>query len=131
MSLSRWQRSSYVKPVGALAKSCVVLLDKVPADLILGDLVGRRLLRRLAGGRLLGWCEVGGAGSIAVLVGLRPVVAVDRARGLGCRHIDVGWRQCRLGSWRGKSGIAVARYNEFEGTAQGLATVRFYLGTQF
>jgi len=82
---TNWLQATYVEPVGALAEGCVVLLDKVPADLVLGDLVGGRLLCGLGGGLLRG-CEVGGAGRVAVLVGLRGVVAVDSARGVGGSH---------------------------------------------
>lgn len=73
---------TYVEALGALAKGGVVLLYKVPADLVLGHLGG--LLRRLGSG-LLGRCEVGGAGGIVVLVCLRRVVAVD-VGGIGGGH---------------------------------------------
>jgi hypothetical protein len=51
-------RGSYIEALGALAEGCVVLLDKVPANLVLGDLGGRCLLGSLAVGGLLRGCEV-------------------------------------------------------------------------
>ena len=44
---------TYMETLWALAQCGVVLLDKVPADLILGDLGRRRLLLGLAGGLLV------------------------------------------------------------------------------
>jgi len=68
---------AYIELVGILAQGGIVLLDKVPADFILGDLRGSCLLCGLAGGWLLRGCEVGGAGGVAVLIRLWRVVAVD------------------------------------------------------
>ena len=72
-------RKAYIELVRVLAQSGVVLLDKVPADLVLGDLRGSCLLCGLAGGWLLRGCEVGGARGVAVLIRLWRVVAVDGA----------------------------------------------------
>jgi hypothetical protein len=89
---TNWCSVTYVESVRALAESGIVLLYEVPADLILGDL-SSRLLCRLAGRWLLRGSEVGGAGRVAVLVGLRRIVAVDRARGFGGSHFDdVKWK---------------------------------------
>ena len=69
--------STYVETVWALAQSSVILLDKVPADLILGNLGCRCLLCGLAGGL---------RGGIAV-VALRVVAVGGRGRLGGC-HVD-------------------------------------------
>ena len=69
---------AYIETVGALAQRGVVLLNKVPADLVFGDLGGSGLLCGL-GGRLLARREIGGTGGVAVLVTLRRIVAIDRA----------------------------------------------------
>lgn len=76
---THWRNATYVESVRALAQGGVVLLNKVPSDLVLGNFGGGRLLRGLAGGGLLRGCEVGGAGGVVVLVGLCRVVAVDGA----------------------------------------------------
>lgn len=70
------EAATHVETLRALAEGCVVLLDKVPADLVLGHLGSRRLLCGLGGGLLRGG-EVGSAGRIAVLVPLGRVAAVD------------------------------------------------------
>jgi hypothetical protein len=80
-------QATYVEAFGALAEGSVVLLDKVPANLVLGDLCGRGLLCGLGSG-LLGGCEVRGASCVTVLVALRRVVAVDVGR-FGRSHLDV------------------------------------------
>lgn len=97
VSLVCWRghEATHVKALGTLAQSGVVLLDKVPANLILWDFRGRCLLRRLAGGGLLGWCKVRGASSVAVFVALWRIVAIDGAGRLGGCHSDdvgCGWR---------------------------------------
>jgi hypothetical protein len=74
------RQATYVEAFGALAEGGVILLYKVPANLVLGHLGGGRLLCGLAGGGLLRGCEVGGTGSVAVFVALRRVVAIDMGR---------------------------------------------------
>jgi hypothetical protein len=57
--MDRLRRATYVETLGTLAEGGVVLLDKVPADFVLGDLSSRGLLcGLLAGGGLLRRCEV-------------------------------------------------------------------------
>jgi hypothetical protein len=53
------RRATYVETLGTLTEGGVVLLDKVPADLVLWDLSsGGLLCGLLAGGGLLRRCEV-------------------------------------------------------------------------
>jgi hypothetical protein len=77
---------TYMEALWALAQCGVVLLDKVPADLILGDLGRRRLLLGLAGGLLV------------VVVALCICAVCGRGRLCGGHGDSVClWNKTRLG----------------------------------
>ena len=63
---------TYIEALGALAEGGVVLLDEVPADLVLGDLGRAAVVAGLALGSL---GSVAGGGGV---VGLRRIAAIDR-----------------------------------------------------
>jgi hypothetical protein len=105
------QPFTYVDLLGAAAESGVVLLDKVPTNLILGN-VGGRVVRLGRCGRVRG--RVGGSGVTTLLYRaiavLRDEGAVDSGFGSHCEEPRSGQERWIAGSrydvWREKVSTA-------------------------